>query len=170
MQDDVQRLRGQLERSFAKRNYPGDQLIANTRPWLDSYEGNRVAAYFKGKSWQEITLEHLQRHYPADPVAAFHFLTDAGFLYYLPAFLSLSLDIRNAGLITDAICNSFSMELHEDQQDRERVERRIRSMSSEERAAVIHALTYLSEQYEREEFPDNPARRALAAFYRIAEH
>jgi hypothetical protein len=170
MPRDAHQIRSHLERAFLKRAYPGDQSLANTRPWLRSYEGNQVAAYFKGKVWQEISLDHLTKHYPGDSSATFHFMTEVAFLYYLPAFLSMSLDLPNAGLIAAGICNSFSMELHNDPRDRERAERRIRAMSSEERDAVVDALSYLAAEYERREYPDNPARRALAAFYGIAGH
>lgn len=155
-------LRELLVKTFSARSYPGDERIAVNRPWTPEYEGNQVTHYFRGKRWQDITLEGLTKEYSGDAAASFHFMTDEGFLYYLPAFLSAALDLSRAGNIADALCAALSPTIsNADEEDIRRINVRLRSLSPEEKNAVRQVLGHLALEYERMNYPDNPARTAL---------
>jgi hypothetical protein len=77
---DVEKLKHGVAQAFSGRAYPGDDKIAETRPWIPEYEGNRVARYFRGKRWQDLSYDKLRKEYPADPTACMHFMLDEGFL------------------------------------------------------------------------------------------
>lgn len=162
MASDVEKLRRNLARVFSSRAYPGDNKIAESRPWIPEYEGNQVARYFKGKRWQDLSYQKLRSEYPADPTACVHFMIDEGFQYFLPGFLTMALDLNEAGEIADAICSTLTEPARDAlPQDKARFASRMDGLSSEEKNAVREALEFLAREYDRAGYPDNPARAAL---------
>lgn len=82
----------EIVQAFSFREYPGDNKLCFTRPEIPEYEGNGVKDLFLDKRWQDITDKYLIRHYKKGMLpGALAFLTHDAFLYYLPAFLILSL-------------------------------------------------------------------------------
>lgn len=159
---DAEKLRGNLIRAFSGRAYPGDDRIAETRPWISEYEGNRVAGYFKGKRWQDLSYQKLRSEYTADPAACVHFMADDAFRYYLPGFLTMALDLNEAGDVADAICGTLTEPSRDvPAEDRARFTSRMSGLSSEEKKAVREVLEFLASEYDRAGYPDNPARAAL---------
>jgi hypothetical protein len=159
---DIEKLRRNLANAFSDRAYPGDDRIAETRPWIPEYEGNRVARYFKGKRWEDLSYQKLRAEYPADPTACVHFMLDEGFRYYLPGFLTMALDLKEAGDIADAICGTLTEPPHDaPAEDKARFTSRMSGLSSEEKNAVREVLESLASEYDRAGYPDNPARAAL---------
>jgi len=101
--------------------------------------------------------------YSGDASATIAFMAPEGFRYYLPAFLSMSLDL-NSEIVDSVMYNLTPPDPHKtDFLDwfRSRVE----GLSADERAAVIYTLRYLSAQYDREDYPYNPAREALERYW-----
>lgn len=162
MASDVEKLRRDLARAFSRRSVPSDDKIAETRPWIPEYEGNRVARYFKGKRWQDLSYEKLRTEYPADLTACVHFMLDEGFQYFLPGFLTMALDLKEAGEIADTICGALTEPSRDaPAQDKTRFASRMGGLSSEEKNAVREVLEFLAREYDRAGYPDNPARAAL---------
>jgi hypothetical protein len=159
---DVEQLRRNLASAFSNRAYPGDDRIAETRPWIPEYEGNRVARYFKGRRWQDLSYQKLRAEYPADPTACVHFMLDEGFQYYLPGFLTMALDLKEAGDIADTVCATLTEPARDaPAEDRARFVSRMHGLSNDERNAIREALKFLASEYDRAGYPDNPARAAL---------
>ena len=162
MTSDVEKLRRELARSFSSRAYPGDNKIAESRPWIPEYEGNQVACYFRGKRWQDLSYQKLRTEYPADPTACIHFLVDEGFQYFLPGFLMMALDLNEAGEIADAICSALTEPACDAlPQDKARFASRMDGLSREEKNTIREVLEFLAREYNRVGYPDNPARTAL---------
>lgn len=167
---DVEKLRRNLAHAFSGRAYPGDDKIAETRPWIPEYEGNRVARYFKGKRWQDLSYQKLRKEYPADPTACVHFMRDEGFRYFLPGFLTMALDFNEAGEIADTICGTLTEpQPNAPVQDMARFVSRFGGLSVDERGAMREVLEFLAAEYDRAGYPDNPARAALKSL-RAAEN
>jgi hypothetical protein len=162
MPPEIERLRRELARAFSARAYPGDDKIAETKAWLPEYEGNRVARYFKGRRWQDLTYQKLRAEYPGDPTACVHFMRDEGFRYYLPGFLAMALDLSDAGDIADTICGVLTEPTSDaSAEDKARFASRMSGFSIEEKNAVRQVLEFLAREYDRARYPDNPARAAL---------
>src|SRR5215203_3227293 len=79
----------EIQDAFAQRPYPGDDNIALRRSDCPGYEGEEVWEIYRGKDWREI----LQAGRELDLSSSLSFLTFEGFVYYLPAFLTLALDV-----------------------------------------------------------------------------
>lgn len=75
----VQRLVQEIQTAFASTPYPGDQELCG------SSQGDEPAEYameFRGLTWQQLHPE-----FPALNCGALCYFSDAGFRYFLPAFL-----------------------------------------------------------------------------------
>ncbi len=84
----AEELRREVHEAFARRPYPGDDAIARRRPGCPGYEAEEVWQRYRGKDWPQMVAAGGQRNLRDD----LGFLTFEGFVYYLPAFLELSLD------------------------------------------------------------------------------
>jgi Family of unknown function (DUF6714) len=159
---DPTKCREVLEKAFANRPYPGDDNIGRS----GDYEGQQVADYFKGKDWRQINLETLLRDRQVDSHAAFALMTPEGCRYYLPAFLLMALEPNSE--IVDSLMSDLTAP---DPNDPEKggwfywLHRRAEGLTADERAAVIYTLRCLSERYDREEYPYNPAKKALESYW-----
>jgi uncharacterized protein DUF6714 len=152
-------LQNPIVKAFARRAYPGDDRIALSDDRYPDDEGRRVATFLRGKGWREVTYEAL-RAYPGDPTAILRFLRDEGFLYYLPAFLSMALD-EGAGEIRDAVCYALTAPRPEATRDAEQFRARVSALSDGERRAVASVLRVLAER----EGPGSPAQDALDSYW-----
>jgi hypothetical protein len=153
----------QIVKAFASRSHPGDDRIALADDRHADYEGHRVATFFRGKDWRDVTYPWLAS-YPGDPTAILRFMRDEGFLYYLPAFLSLALD-PDAGEIRDAVSYALTAPgADASGGDRDRFRARMRRLSDDEKAAVTGVLRHLAE----EEGPGSPAQDALESYWTAA--
>jgi len=90
-------LKESIAAAFAEVPYPGDDNII--RCPYNCAECQRIADYFKGKTFLGHTAEDLRNHH----VALALFTADA-FRYFLPAFMLASLDSYEKGdVLPDAI-------------------------------------------------------------------
>jgi hypothetical protein len=156
-------LRDLIVNAFASRSYPGDAHIASADPRYADYEGHRVAAFFRGKDWRAVTGSALASGYEGDPGAALRFLRDEGFLYYLPAFLTIALDPQ-AGDIADAVAYALTAPGSDRAEDRRTFQARMSRLSEAENNAVTAVLRHLAER----EGPGSPAHEALQDFWTSA--
>ncbi len=76
--------------AFANVPYPGDDNIAYAEADYN-WEPARMAAFFKGKRWQELDWPTLQT-YGGDASACLSFMTTEAFRYYLPAYMLIAID------------------------------------------------------------------------------
>jgi hypothetical protein len=149
--------------AFAARSHPGDDRIALSDPRHADYEGHRVAAFFRGRDWRAVTGRALRSEYEGDPTAALRFLRDEGFLYYLPAFLTIALDPQ-AGDIADAVAYALTAPGPDAAEDRQSFQARMRGLSEAEKNAVTAVLRHLAQR----EGPGSPAHDALQGFWTSA--
>ena len=90
-------LKQRIEEAFANVPYPGDEHITHC-PYRCS-ECTRVAAFFKGRTMTDLTLEELRVQH-----VALSLFTPEAFHYFLPAFMRVSMDRYEKGdLIPDGI-------------------------------------------------------------------
>jgi hypothetical protein len=150
-----------VERAFAEREYPGDERIADSDPRYPAYEGHAISAFHRGKWWQEITLRQLVDDYAGDPSACLAFMTPEGWRYYLPAYLLMAFDRKDADVVGLAVVGalthprarveSFARVAHDLGLEpeavlaaqSERFEERISGLSSAELGAVRPVLAHL---------------------------
>jgi hypothetical protein len=105
---NVEDVRRAIESAFEARPYPGDDRIADSDPRYEDYEGHAVARFHRGKNWQKITLRHLRDVYGGDASACLAFMTAEGWRYYLPAYLLIALDRKEADAIGDAVIGNLT--------------------------------------------------------------
>lgn len=72
-------------------------------------EAAAVALYFSGKRWDEIFLTDIWSDYEGPPDAILHFLNNAGFLYYIPAFMLMFLRQKDeeVDIVGDSILSAI---------------------------------------------------------------
>jgi hypothetical protein len=180
-------LRRAVEHAFAKREYPGDDRIADSDPRYPAYEGHTVTAFHQGKDWREITLRHLFDDYPGDPTACMAFMQPEGWRYYLPAYLLIALDWEESDAVGDAVVGilthprgrveSFTGVANDLGLDPEdvlathvaRFEERLSGLSAAELDAVRRVLEHLADRVEAANAPyedrlPNGPREALASW------
>jgi hypothetical protein len=95
MSDNLKLVRDRILSEFADVPYPGDDKIANRNPGFlayEDYEGRAVEAFFRGKRWQDVTLQSLEEGYDGDKSACLSFMTVNAFRYYLPAYMLICID------------------------------------------------------------------------------
>lgn len=176
-----------VARAFADREYPGDERIADSDPRYPTYEGHAIAAFHRGKRWQEITLRHLFDDYPGDPTACLAFMQPEGWRYYLPAYVVIALDWQESDAVGDAVVGALTHprarvesftrvanDLGLDPDDviathSERFEERMSGLSPSELEAVRNVLEHLGDVVEaanapfQTELPNGP-REALESW------
>ena len=85
-------LRAQIERAFASRAHPGDEYIDSFDPRSPDDEEVIV---FRGKDWREIVTADIGQWYQAGN-SALAVMKPAGLAYFLPAFLTMAVEVDPA--------------------------------------------------------------------------
>lgn len=94
-----------IESAFAGVSYPGDERITDHKGCLECQE---IAAYFRGTSWRDHTIEKLWEHR-----TALSLFTSEAFHYFLPAFMLGTLGHpREADEIPQSISYQFVPDFH----------------------------------------------------------
>ena len=90
---DPKALKAAISEAFDRRAYPGDADLGINTPSCEWYEGEVVARYFRGRDWRDLDFDHMlaAEDGPLGSIPAF--MTVAAFAYYLPAFLTMMLDV-----------------------------------------------------------------------------
>jgi hypothetical protein len=97
----VKHLRQSIVEAFSDSVYPGDDALVDD----DKYhlEQRQIKSFFKGRSWDKLSLHCLNSEYIGDASACLGFMRGEAVRYYLPAFMLMSLDeYDNADLIVDS--------------------------------------------------------------------
>jgi len=166
MAPSAEEIREEIRTAFAERPYPGDDRIALSQPGFPDYEGEAVGRFFRGKDWREITVESILEDRELDLNAFVFFLTADGFVYYLPALLSISLDVDGPFDLGEALVLKLSPPPpHAREAWREQFSRIIELLTRDEKRAVVHGLEHLAAEYEKRRYITNHAQEALDSFW-----
>ena len=138
------KIKEQVKSAFAEVPYPGDKNIVQG----SSLEAKEIEKFFKGKRWEDITLESLKSNPPMDPSAGLSFMTKEAFQYYLPAYLMITLDYkREADVIPEFTIRALCIpEIPE--RDRDWHQLRVANFTGPQRRAIKAVLEYVSELFE----------------------
>jgi hypothetical protein len=122
----------EIEHAFANITYPGDdRLVINP----SHYEADDVIQDFKGKRWEEITLELAYKHRLSLPL-----FTSEAFCFYLPGLLVAALRApaeskQNPGEILELIFYSL-IPLKDESDDTARLFDRIKCFTPQQKASL----------------------------------
>jgi hypothetical protein len=148
---EAEQLRREVQDAFARRPYPGDDAIARRRPGCAGDEAEEVWQRYRGKDWKQMVAVGRQQNLRDD----LGFLTFAGFVYYLPAFLELSLDAdRRFDLDESVVSYLWSFP-----------EQVATLLDPGEKRAVVQVLEFLAEEFEKRRYVQNNARAALDHYW-----
>lgn len=78
-----------IREAWASAEYPGDENLAGKNVCCGEYA--YVADYFRGRHWQDLTLEHLLEHYEGPHYACMSFMSAAAYVYYLGAMMLIAM-------------------------------------------------------------------------------
>jgi hypothetical protein len=68
-----------------------------------------VAEFFKGKRWQDVTLEGLRNGYEGPPDACLCFMSGDALRYYLPAFMHIAMrDYASNDMVCEAAMSALT--------------------------------------------------------------
>jgi hypothetical protein len=84
---DQQTFIDKIHQAFGGNEYPGDAYLQGSREGSEPYE--EVGPFAGRRDWREIDPEFLDDHY-----SALSFFSEAGFRYFLPAYLVADLQGR----------------------------------------------------------------------------
>lgn len=139
--DERKEIIQEVERSFANTTYPGDdKLVMNP----NHYEADDVIQDFKGKRWEEITLELAYKHRLSLPL-----FTSEAFRFYLPGLLVAALQApdeaeQNPGEVLEFIFYSLIPLKNEDKYQTKLFDR-INSFTSQQKASLAKFIHYFTE-------------------------
>lgn len=83
---EVERL---IREAWSGAEYPGDDRLAGQASCCGEY--GYVAEYFRGKRWDELTLEHLLEHYEGPHYACTSFMSAEAYRYYFGAMMLMAM-------------------------------------------------------------------------------
>lgn len=137
-------LKEQIRAAFAEVPYPGDENIVQG----PSLEAKEIESFFRGKRWDEITLENLNGNPPMDPSAGPSFMTEQAFHYYLPAYLMITIDSKpEADVIPEFTVHRLSIpEIPE--AERSWYRSRVARFTRTQRRAVKAVLEYVRDMFQ----------------------
>ncbi|HYO52212.1 DUF6714 family protein [Archangium sp.] len=166
MAHDIDQLRKEIHDAFAWRPYPGHDHLALGQPGCPGYEGEAVGRFFRGKDWREITLQSIVDEPALDRNAFMAFMTAEGLVYYLPAFLDISLDVESPFVLGEALAFNLTPPGEGASEAwRAHFSQMASSLTPSEKRAVIHVLEYLVNEYEKRGHSTHPAREALDGYW-----
>lgn len=147
----AEELRREVHDAFSRRSYPGDDAIARRRPGCPGYEAEEVWRRYRGRDRPQVVAAGRQRNLRDD----LGFLTFEGFVYYLPAFLELSLDSDRRFDLDESLA-SFLWSFPEEVASR---------LEPAEKRAVVHVLEFLAGEFDKRCYVQNNARAALEHYW-----
>jgi hypothetical protein len=153
MAPTVEELRHGIRAGFAPRPYPGDEAIARRRPGCAGLEAEATWELFHGRDWREMVAVGRQTNL-RDHLG---FLTFEGFVYYLPAFLELSLE-RESSFDLDESLAAFLWSFPEEV---------AALLDAGQKGAVVGVLEHLAAEFDRRGFVQNNARAALDHYWAL---
>lgn len=151
MGKEAERLEEEIGRAFADRPYPGDENIVVEEYRYSGSEAEATWKRLSKKHWREVLTIGRELDLRDDLAC----LTLEGFVYYLPAFLTLSLELDNPlGPDEFLVYHLWS-----------RREEVAPALDSSEGRVVVRVLELLAREYQRRSYVGNEVHQALV-FYR----
>lgn len=131
-----------LRSTFARKSPPASEVTsAGTADQGVEYSYSRN--FFAGRKWQEIECAEVLQKYPSGASAMLTFLSDEGFAYYLPLFMSCVLDaFDESGSLLESLLAELAPSNPTGSQ--KPVARNIEMLSAEEKECVARFLNYLA--------------------------
>jgi hypothetical protein len=145
--DDI----AQIGAAFAARARPDDEAIVDRGPRAQGTEPERAWQAFHGRTWQEM-VEVGRKQSLREEMG---FLTQEGFLYYLPAFLVLAYDDDQPFDLDETLASYLWT----------RGEQVAERLAPLEKRAVVQTLEHLSRVFEHQGFVRNDAQTALEQYW-----
>ncbi len=147
----IQELEQEIQEAFASRPYPGDDRIVHRQPGCRGSEAEETWERFRGREWRQIVAVGRELDFRNDV----SFLSLEGFVYYLPAFLELSLDRENPTGPDDSLVSHLWTCSEE-----------IASLlRPKEKRVVVHVLEYLAREFDKHDPGRNDAQTALDHYW-----
>lgn len=132
--------------AFSETPYLAIKNIAYKNQYDENYEGNQMANFFRGKTWQQITLKSLQDEYNGDGSACLCFMSSEAFRYYLPAYMIIAInEYLEADVIRDSAIYALSPPADNDLI--ESWNEKISNFSDKQKEAIIKFLQFIHENY-----------------------
>jgi hypothetical protein len=157
MTDLESSLREDIRNAFAAAPYPGDDRIAYDQSGRH-LECNQVAQSFRGKDWRSLAPQFLRNN--AD---ALFFFSPAAFVFFLPAFLQMSLeDFDHGDIIPTNIL--ISLEPSASTEIDDEFERQIANLTPSQRKTIAAYLQYLATE-RSDFFPSNTPQKILDMYW-----
>ncbi|MBK6896264.1 MAG: hypothetical protein IPH06_06710 [Alphaproteobacteria bacterium] len=98
----------EIHRCFGNADYPGDDRITDRDKFDD--EAKDIKEAFQGVRWQEITLTWLQDTFRGDKGAVLVLMSEAGALYYIPAFMMICIkDLEESDTAYDSLIKYLTL-------------------------------------------------------------
>lgn len=146
--------------------FPSSKSVVDPETLGDGWERDGVAAFFKGKSNAEVTVEALKEQYPYDYSSFHHHLTDDAFVFFLPGLMQLTLLNREedqAALLGDSLINTLLRMAKGELSDRLKA---VVSAYSNQQLAVVAKFLELMAKIDPYPIPEkDPALSALRLFW-----
>ena len=136
-----------IKEAFSNIAYPGDNNICYKNNYGRDYEGNQMAMFFRGKTWEQITLKSLRDEYNNDGSACLSFMSPEAYRYYLPAYMIIAInEYEDADVIGDSAIHALSFP-----QDNELIKfwiQRNSNFSDKQEEAITKFLQFMHENHE----------------------
>lgn len=155
-----------IQAAFQDIPYPGDDHIAY-RKSIPEAEESRVAEFFRGKRWEEITAKTLQEDYRGDG-SCLAFMSDEAFIYYLPAYMVIAIqEYEEADVIADSAVFALSPPKGDIAHLRPWWQERVAGFTKRQREAILLFLQFMHEHHKEDyDYPDSPLAAALEYWQR----
>jgi hypothetical protein len=90
-----------IREAWSDAEYPGDGNLAGRDDCCGEY--GYVAEYFRGKRWDELTLDHLLAHYEGPHYACTSFMSADAYAYYLGAMMIMAVERPEDSLLDSVV-------------------------------------------------------------------
>lgn len=132
-----------IEKLFNKKGSPPREIIPAGPP-DHSFEYAYSADFFAGRMWTDISDTELLNTYPTGASAAVTFLSDPGFFYYLPLFMSCVLrNFTESGTLVQSLL--FDLMRPSNLNGQEQFDARFGELEIAKKTCVAHFLKFLAE-------------------------
>jgi hypothetical protein len=157
----------EIAEAFQGRARPADDRLAFSQPGCPGYEGDQVARFFRGRDWRDLTAQPLIDDPELDRYTFMAFMTPEGFVYFLPAFLRLALDVDGPLEISETL--AFKLKPPTSDGTTTNLEQHfaeiVGALSPAQRESVRHTLEFLAEAFDQRGYVINLARQALDDYW-----
>ena len=132
-------------------------LHSSTYP---EYEGNKLAAFLDGKTWEALHWDEINEKYECDPIGSISFLTAEGFRYFLPGYASMALESFSDGGLSDALCLALTPSAGQPSSGKDFFAIRP-GLSKDQCVVIIRSISFFAEVEKSHGLDDGPAMELI---------